>query len=577
MYQAMLEDGVIARNGAIKLVKPLQSVRIPTTVQGVLAARIDRLPADAKELLQTLSVIGREFPLSLIWAVLTRSDDELNRMLNDLQLGEFIYEQPALGDTEFIFKHALTQEVVYNSVLIERRKLLHERTGEVIETLFAGRLDGHLNELARHYSRSSNIAKAVVYLHLTGQQAARRSAHAEAVAHLGTGLKLLKSLPDDPERARREFNLQFALAESLRWTIGLAAEEVGRALIRARELCKQVGENTKIFAVLHGLFAHQQVRRSEPNTARDLAEQLLTLAEADDDPDKLMIAHGVLGIELFTTGEFAAALTHLEQASPNLDWSRTSPFGAFYPCWGAWVLWALGYSDRAQKWSREALAMVEALSRPEQLASALSLTAILHMFMRDPHMAHEYAEAAIATTNLPFEIAHGSFVRGWALAQHGRLQEGVAQMRHAMAVLEALGFALRPRLFCLLAEAHGKIEGPTAALEVLTRGIASTEVVGERSFEAEMQRMKGELLLMQGAPNAAEAESCFRSAIEVARNQGGKALELRSTTSLGRLLRDTNRRDEARKMLAEIYGWFTEGFDTADLKEAKSLLDELSN
>jgi predicted ATPase len=160
IYQAMLEDGAIARDGAVKLVKPLKSARIPTTVQGVLAARIDRLPADVKQLLQTLLLIGREFPVSLIRAVLTRSDDELNRMLNDLQLGEFIYEQPALGDTEFIFKHALTQEVAYNSVLQERRKLLHERIGAAIETLYADRIEDHIVNLARHYARSANPAKA---------------------------------------------------------------------------------------------------------------------------------------------------------------------------------------------------------------------------------------------------------------------------------------------------------------------------------------------------------------------------------------------------------------------------------
>src|SRR5262249_9485096 len=163
MYQAMLEDGVIARNGAVKLMKPLKSARIPTTVQGVLAARIDRLRAEDKQLLQTLSVIGREFPVSLIRAVLTRSDDELNRMLNDLQLGEFIYEQPARGDTEYIFKHALTQDVAYNSLLIEGRKLLHERTGAAIETLYADRVEDHVAQLARHYARSANPAKAVEY------------------------------------------------------------------------------------------------------------------------------------------------------------------------------------------------------------------------------------------------------------------------------------------------------------------------------------------------------------------------------------------------------------------------------
>ena len=256
----LLEDGALVRNGGVKLSRPLASLRIPPTVQGILASRIDRLPADEKELLQTAAVIGMDFQLGVARALGGQPDDELNRMLTDLQLAEFIYEQPGAGDIEYTFKHALTQEVAYNSVLMERRRLLHERAGEVIETLFAQRLDDHLNELARHYSRSPNTAKAVRYLHLAGQQAARRSAYAEALGHFTSGLELLKSLPDDPEHARCELDLQLALAESLRWTKGIGSEETGSALIRARELCGQVGENTRLFAVLQGLQAHRQIR-----------------------------------------------------------------------------------------------------------------------------------------------------------------------------------------------------------------------------------------------------------------------------------------------------------------------------
>src|SRR5215472_6339891 len=233
MYQAMLEDGVIARNGAVRLVKPLKSARIPTTVQGVLAARIDRLPADAKQLLQTLSVIGREFPLSLIRAVFARSDDELKKMLSDLQLGEFIYEQPALGDTEFTFKHALTREVTYNSVLVERRKRLHEKVGQALESMFAGQLDDHLDQLANHYSRGTDPVKAIEYLGRAGQQALRRSAYTVSINRFSEAIHLLQKTPESPERNQRELLLQLALAAAFAIKGGWGLPEVEGAYARA--------------------------------------------------------------------------------------------------------------------------------------------------------------------------------------------------------------------------------------------------------------------------------------------------------------------------------------------------------
>jgi predicted ATPase len=229
MVQVLFEEGVLQRNGVVKLAKPLNAVKVPTTVQAILAARIDRLPADAKELLQTLAVIGREFPFSLIRAVVTQSDSELDRLLNDLQLGELIYEQPAVGDTEYIFKHALTQEVAYNSVLLDRRKQWHERAGETLED--------HLDELAHHYSRSNKIEKAVEYLRRVGEQALQRSAHADAIDRLTTAINLLQRLPDNPARVQRELILRLALGRAFSAVKGYAALEVERAYTRARELC----------------------------------------------------------------------------------------------------------------------------------------------------------------------------------------------------------------------------------------------------------------------------------------------------------------------------------------------------
>ena len=224
--QVLFDEGALVRDGsAVKLTRSLNTLKIPPTVQGILAARIDRLPSDAKDLLQTLAVIGREFPLSLIRAVVPKADDELNRLLNDLQLGEFIYEQPAVGDTEYIFKHALTQEVAYNSVLIERRKQLHERIGAALETLYASSLDDHLAELAHHYGRSANRAKAFEFLHRAGDQAVGRASYAEAESYFAAALEVLAAMPESPERDARELRVRSSFGEALIVTKGFGAPE----------------------------------------------------------------------------------------------------------------------------------------------------------------------------------------------------------------------------------------------------------------------------------------------------------------------------------------------------------------
>jgi predicted ATPase len=263
-------------------------------VQAVLAARMDRLPAAEKELLQTLSVIGKEFSLSLLKQVANKSEDELQRLLSHLQAAEFIYEQPAFPELEYVFKHALTQEVAYNSLLVERRKALHERTAQAIEALFHSQLDDHYGELAHHYSRSGNTLKAVEYLSLAGQQAVQRSANAEAVNHLTAALELLKTLLDTPERTQREITLQTTLALALMATQGQAAPEVERAYTRARELCQQLGQTPQLFPTLSGLWGFYLVRGELPTT-RELGERLLSLAECAQDPALLLRAHGVLG------------------------------------------------------------------------------------------------------------------------------------------------------------------------------------------------------------------------------------------------------------------------------------------
>jgi len=262
-------------------------------VQGILTARIDRLPPDDKALLQTLAVIGKEFPLSLMKQVVSKPEANLQTQLAHLQAAEFIYEQPAFPEPEYTFKHALTQEVAYNSVLIERRKVLHERTAQAIEVLFHSRLEDHYGDLAYHYSRSGNTQKAVEYLHLAGQQAVQRSANAEAITHLTTALELLNALPDTPERVQHELGLHLTLGPVLMNIRGMAAPEVGALYTRARELCQQVGDTAQLFPVLFGLWLFSLLR-SELPLARELGGQLWRLAQQAQDAALLLVAHRTL-------------------------------------------------------------------------------------------------------------------------------------------------------------------------------------------------------------------------------------------------------------------------------------------
>ena len=288
VVQTLAEEGVLSgERGAYRLGKALTDLHISPTVQGVLTARIDRLATAEKALLHQLAVIGRQFPLSLIPHVVPQPEEELYQLLLSLQRKEFLYEQPAFPEPDYIFKHALTQEVAYNSVLQERRKVLHERTAQAIEAVFRSRLEDHYGDLAHHYSRSGNAQKAVEYLQLAGQQAVQRSAYKDAVSHLATAVELLKTLPDTPERTQQELRLQTTLGPALMVTKGFGASEVKEAYARARALCQQVGEPPQLFWVIGGQW-QQCLVQADYQTARELGEQLLSLAQRKQDPAFLL-------------------------------------------------------------------------------------------------------------------------------------------------------------------------------------------------------------------------------------------------------------------------------------------------
>jgi class 3 adenylate cyclase/tetratricopeptide (TPR) repeat protein len=589
MFQAMLEDGVIARNGAVKLVKPLRSARLPTTVQAVLAARIDRLPANAKQLLQTLSVIGREFPISLIRAVEPKADDELNRMLNDLQLGEFIYEQPALGDTEFIFKHALTQEVAYNSILQERRRLTHERAGAAIEALFADRIEDHIANLARHYARSANPAKAVEYCLRAGQQSTERASYAEAVGQFETGLARLQEIPDDDRRAELELDLRNAVYLPLATLKGYGSAEGERAAARALELSRRPGVSwEKSWMALHGLFLTTLIRASG-SRAIELATQMLAIAERHGNNELTAQSFSFLALSQVLIGKFESADRSFDRAISMYEtMPATTGLGSLrnisvVTCYGAsaWNTWFLGYQTRGAKKMDDALALARALDSKAVEEMIQYPATVFFSLVRERERTREHADAlVILATELgnPSRRALGEFQLGWFDSVARDRPEGIARMKRALADFRATGSLTMMSWFLpLLAQSQGGFGHYEEALVAIDEALVVIEDTGERFFEAEVHRTKGELLLARGVSNAVQAEQWFRTAIEVACRQKAKSWELRATTSLARLLRNTNRQDEARTTLAKIYGWFTEGFETADLKDAKALLDELNH
>jgi predicted ATPase/class 3 adenylate cyclase len=599
IVQALVEQGFLLRAPVVGAgLRPAPTLNpgelhIPATVQAVLASRIDRLPSEEKTQLQILAVLGKEFPLSLLKQVVDKPEEDLHRLLSHLQAAEFIYEQPAFPEIEYTFKHALTQEVAYNSLLIEQRKALHERTAQAIEAIFHSRLEDYYGDLAHHYARSGNTQKAVEYLHLAGRQAAQRSANAEAIGHFTAALELLKTLPDTHERTRQELTLQIALGVPLMAIRGYAAPEVERTYTRARELCQQLGEAPQLFTTLWGLWMFHMVR-GELQATRELGEQLLGLARDEQDPALLLEAHRALGAALLNIGEFVLARDHLEQALALYDFQKHrslvfrygQDLGVSCQIQVARALWYLGYPEQALKKIRESFTLAHELAHPFTLALAQTFAAWVYQFRREAQAVQDIAEANITLSSeqgFPLFSAFGTFFRGWALAEQGQVEEGIAQARQGVTALRTGGAELgQSHRLALLAEMYGRVGRVEEGLAALAESLSLVNKNGEHSHESELYRIKGELTLEQssvkslGSSVQKEAEGCFLKAIDVARRQSAKSWELRAVMSLSRLWQQQGKKEEAQQTLAEVYGWFTEGFDTADLQEAKTLLEELS-
>jgi tetratricopeptide (TPR) repeat protein len=524
--------------------------------------------------------MGRESSLGLIRQVASTGEAQLEPMLADLLAGEFVYEQPIRADVEYVFKHTLTQEVAYNSLLIERRKVLHERAGEAFESMFADQLEDHLDELAHHYSRSANADKAVQYLTRAGLQALRRSAFAEAEAQLQQGLEWIKKLPESSERDARELDLASTLEQVLTVTRGHTAPETRGAAERARDLAEKGGNLAQLVLQTFGIW-HSRWFSGDLSTASLLADRLLDLAESEGSPASFgLVCYAQVTTSLYR-GELVRAEEHfarwggfLEAAGLNLVPGATAVGIAM----ASFCAGALGRADLARERIAQTLAFAGYSNNPFALATALGFESQVFYFLREPQRTEVAATQALAIVEEHsfMSIVFGNLIRpmlGWARVQLGRTGESVALIRQALAGLADAGSRAGITIFLtMLAEAQAferLIDEALVTIEEALQANPEELVVRPNALTC-----RGELRFKLGWRELAETD--FRDAITLAQSMSAKAWELRATMSLARLLASHGRRDEARTVLAEIYGWFTEGFDTPDLKEAKALLGELN-
>jgi predicted ATPase len=568
---------------------------IPTSLRQYIEQQLEQLTEADQVLLEAASVAGSTFTIAAVAAGVAQAPETLEARLTALaRQGRFI----RASGTEtwpdgtvtacYQFLHALYHEVVYARVSAGHRVRLHQQIGACKETGYGAQAWEIAAELALHFERGGGAGRAVAYRRQAATNALERWANQEAIVHLTRGLEALQRLPETAERLQQELAMQTTLGRALIDTRGYTSPEVLQAYTRAHLLCRQVGDTPQLFQVLQGLQLVYYTR-GELQTAHELAEQLLSMAQGLSDRTLLIVAYGALGRALCTLGELARAHTHLEEGMALSDPQRKSGYEGTWIYLSAWTLWVLGYPDQALQRVHQALTLTTALSFPYALAGARFHVAVLHQFRREAQGALQQAAALTALARehgFALGIARGTILWGWALAAQGQGAEGVSRICEGLSAFEAMGAVVdRSYWLALLTEAYGKGAQVEDGLTVLAEALAMVSKAGEHFYEAELYRLKGELLLTQAdrrqtatcnKHRAEEGEACFQQALAIARRQGAKAWELRAATSLAHLWQHQGKRAEAYELLAPIYGWFTEGFDTADLQEAKALLDALA-
>jgi predicted ATPase len=568
------------------LTGPLHTVAIPDTLQDALMARLDQLNR-AKEVAQLGAVLGREFAYELLAAIALQDEDTLQAGLAQLVGAELLYQRGRPPRARYIFKHALIQDAAYASLLKSTRQQVHQQIAQVFEARFPALVEMQPELVAQHYTAAGCHEQAVHYWQRAGQQASDRSADLEAVRHCTTGIELIQALPETPKHTQQALTLYIGLGTALLMTKGQAAPEAEHAYRQAYALSQHVGETPQLVPVLLGLWRFYNAR-SQLHTSRELGEAMLRVAQHTHDPMLAVIAHTALGVTWAFLGALATARLHAEEAiahyAPDQHCARMFQIGqdpgvGCRVC-AALTLWLLGYPEQAMTHVQEALRLAYELSHPYSLAYARCMAAWVTQFRRDVSPVYEQAEAAIALSTehgFPWWAALGTSLRGWALAMQDQGAEGLAQVRQGIATCRVIGVAVAvPYLYTVLADIAAHLGHTADGLQALVEAHTLVEQHDERWWEAEICRLRGVLLLRQPGTPQAEAEAWLQRALDVARHQEAKSLELRAAMSLSRLWQQQGKPAEARALLAPIYGWFTEGFDTADLQEAKALLAEIS-
>ena len=586
LTKTVLESGLLADAGDhYDLAGPLPPLAIPTTLHDSLMARLDRL-APVKEVAQTAAVIGREFSHDLLAAVSTLPEDKLAEALDQLVSSELMFRRGTPPHATYSFKHALVQDAAYESLLRSKRQELHRRIAQRLEEAFPETVAFEPEVLAHHYRATGDMERSFQYGFEAGRRAAERSANLEAIQHLVNARDALVTLPDSSERVQRELSVLMTLGPAFTAARGFAATEVEQTYMRVRELCRTIGEADQYRSALQGLRVLYMVR-GDLVAAGELGEELLTLGEQESSLSHRFEGHLALGIVDEFRGRFASARHHLEQALMLYDPVRLGslvrqPTGnPAVTCLGhlASVLFLVGFPEQSMKRSREALDMARASSHPFTLAQALGSTGIADFFRRPTRDSGNAAALVALAEEQGFDFwrVWGTALRGWARAEEGRIEAALADLRRAVAAAETMGAALvSASALAALAATLGRTGEAQEALSLFADQRRLAVRTGIAFQDAHVRLLEGELRLKLPDYDLAVVEACFRDALAITRQQESRILELRAAASLARLWRDRGKPNEAHDLLAPIYDWFTEGFDTADLQYAKALLDELA-
>jgi predicted ATPase len=565
---------------------------LPESVRAMIERKIAQLGEEDRKLLVAASVQGYEFDSAVVAQSLGLDAGEVEERLENLErvytFVRLVEEREFPDHTltlRYRFVHVLYQNALHAGLRPTRRAQLATSVARAMETYWGEKSAHVANELAALWESARDFARAADYFRVAANNASQVFATREAVELARRGLAMSLMLPENRERIERELSLQLILGNGLIATSGYASTGVEQAYARAHDLCQQHGEIPHSLPVLYGLYAVHLVR-GNLRRALELGEEFMKLAERQDDP-AVMVAHNLLGYPPFYMGEIARARERFEQSLACYDPARHRPLTWLYGAepgmaartYVALAWWILGYPDRALTESREALRWAKETPHAHSHAFAMYYAAAIHLYRREPERLLEIIEPAIALASeqgLALWAASGTSLRGWARVQMGESDDAIEELRRGLNNLQATGSSLGVfEHHCLLAEAYGKIGRVSEGLAALAKAQTLCDEGEERLWEAEMHRLRGELLPREGA-SVEEAESCFHQAISVAQLQQAKSFELRAVMGLCRLWREQDKRDEARARLAEIYDWFTEGFDTTDLKEARALLDELA-